>query len=70
MTDKTLKKIAKQLKEVRLQKGLTQAELAKKANINSNYYAKIERAEVTPAISTFEKIVKALGIKSSEIFPF
>lgn len=70
MTDKTSKKIAHNLKQVRLKKGLTQAALAKKAGMNSNYYAKIERSEIKPSVSTLEKIIKALGTTSSDIFPF
>jgi len=48
MTDKTSKQIAQNLKSVRLKHGLTQAALAKKAGINTNYYAKIERTELKP----------------------
>lgn len=70
MTDKTSKKIAQKLKQVRLQKGLSQAGLAEKSGINSNYYAKIERSEIKPSVEILEKIIKALGVKSSDIFPF
>ena len=70
MPDKTSKLIAQRLKQVRLQKGLTQVELALRAGINDNYYAKIERNNLKPSVETLEKIVKALGVKSSEIFPF
>lgn len=70
MTDKTSKKIAQKLKQVRLQNGMSQAGLAEKAGINSNYYAKIERSEIKPSVEILEKIIKALGVKSSDIFPF
>jgi transcriptional regulator with XRE-family HTH domain len=70
MTDKTSKHIAEQLKQTRLKKGLSQAGLAEKAGMNSNYYAKIERGEIKPSVSTLEKIINALGVKSSTIFPF
>ena len=70
MTDKTSKQIAEKLKQVRLQKGLTQVELANKAGINDNYYAKVDRGELKPSVETLEKIIKALGVRSSAIFPF
>ncbi len=70
MTDKTSKKIAQKLNQVRLKKGFSQAGLAEKAGINSNYYAKLERSELKPSVETLEKIIKALGVKSSDIFPF
>lgn len=68
--DSTTKKIGKKLKEIRLEKGLTQAELAKKADLNANYYAKIERGEVKPAPEAYEKIAKALKVTAADIFPF
>ena len=70
MTDKISKHIAGKLKEYRLKRDLSQANLAKKAGMNSNYYAKIERGEIKPSVTTLEKIIKALNAKSSDIFPF
>lgn len=66
----TTKKIGKRLKEIRREKGLTQAELAEKAVMNANYYAKIERGEVKPAPEAYEKIAKALKVTAADIFPF
>lgn len=70
MSENSKKKIANNLKKVRLAHQLTQESLATKAGLSTNYYARIERAEVKPTIETLEKIVKALNIKSSEILPF
>ncbi len=69
MTEKSHKIIGKNLKTARLNKNWTQVELADKAGINSNYYAKIERGDISPSYETFEKIFKALGVKSKDIFP-
>lgn len=41
--DGTTKKVAKKLKILRLERDLTQAEIAEKAKMSVNYYAKIER---------------------------
>jgi transcriptional regulator with XRE-family HTH domain len=70
--EKTNSKIilAANLKELRLKSNLTQVVLAKKAGINDNYYARIERAEVSPTVEKLEKIVKALQVKSSSVLPF
>lgn len=70
METTTTKKVAKKIKEIRLSKGLTQVDIAEKADMNSNYYAKIERGEVKPSADAYEKIAKALHVKSSDIFPF
>ena len=70
MNNKASKETAKRIKAIRLQKGLTQLALAEKAGINVNYYSKVERAELKPSVDILEKIVKDLGVKSSDIFPF
>lgn len=67
---KTRQKIAKELKSVRIKKGLRQEDVAEKAGINSNYYAKVERGEATPTVITLKKILKALGVKSSKVLSF
>ncbi len=64
------KHVASKLKQYRLANGLTQAELAARAGINTNAYAKIERGERTAVVSTLKKLAKALGVKSSDILPF
>ena len=62
--------IGRELYSARRRSGVTQRELAYKAGIDSNTYAKIERGDQTPSLETLEKIVKALGVKSSEVLPF
>lgn len=57
------------IKKIREQKGLTQEEVAKKAGISANYYAKIERGIINTSIEKANKIAKALGVKVSDIFP-
>lgn len=69
-SDSTTKKVAKKLKSLRLERNLTQVELAKKADISSNYYAKIERGEIRPSVDMYERIAKALKVTASDIFPF
>lgn len=62
--------IGKNLKKARIKAGYTQAQLAKKAGVSSNYYARLERGEDNASIETVEKLVKALEVKSSEVLPF
>lgn len=63
-------KIGKNLKKARQKKELTQVEVSRKVGIHPNYYAKIERGEIQPALDTLEKIFKVLGVRSSDILPF
>jgi transcriptional regulator with XRE-family HTH domain len=55
------------LKEARLKKGLTQLEAATKAGVYPNTYAKIERGEQNPSISTVKKLAKVLAIDPSAL---
>ena len=63
MTSKT----GQTFKKARLNMHLTQAQLAKKAAINVNTYAKIERGEQTPSFLTAKKLAKALDLNLSDI---
>ena len=63
-------KIGKRLKTVREEKGMTQADVAEAAGINANYYARLERDEENVSMEIFGRILKALGVKSSDILPF
>lgn len=55
--------IAKIFVEAREKASLTQADVAAKAKINANYYARIERAEVVARGDILNKVAKALDIK-------
>jgi len=64
------KQFGRKLKKTRLDQKMTQVDVAVKARISTNYYARIERGEVNPSIDVFEDIVKALKVKSSKIIDF
>ena len=71
MSTETIRKIGKILRDIRLQKGMTQIEVAKKAGMGTNRYAIIERGDAkNMTMNTFEKVVKALGVKSKDILPY
>ena len=63
------KQIGNNIKAIREKKNLTQEDVAKAAGILSNYYAKIERGEIGTAPEKLQKIIKALKVKASDIFP-
>ncbi len=68
--NKSTAHIATNIKQLRQASRMTQSDIAKKAGINVNYYAKLERGESTPSLKMLEKVVKALGVHSSEVLPF
>lgn len=55
--------IAKIFKEAREKANMTQSEVAEKAKIHVNYYARVERAEVIARGDILNKIAKALGVR-------
>lgn len=63
-------KFGQNLKSARKNADLTQQQVADKAKVHVNYYARIERGEENPSYASLEKIIKALGVKSGEVFPF
>lgn len=60
------KYIGKKIKEYRIIKGMTQAELAEKVDIGTKQISRIEVAEFYPSLSTFLKIVETLNIDISD----
>jgi len=61
------KQFGKELKQRREAAKLTQADVAEKAGVSVNYYARIERGEENPTLEKIQGIKKALGIKSKTI---
>ncbi len=66
----TSEQIGKKVKEIREKANLTQAQVADKAGINVNYFARLERGEVNPSAEILKSIAKALNVTSSDILPF
>lgn len=60
----------KNIRIARNKTSLTQKQVANKAGIHVNYYARIERGEENPSYEALERIIKALRVKSSEVLPF
>ncbi len=54
-------------KDARNKLGLTQQELAEKAGIHPNTYAKIERDEQEPSFDTVKRLANVLKLKLEDI---
>jgi transcriptional regulator with XRE-family HTH domain len=59
--------VARNLRILRKQKGLSQEELADSAGINRNYVGQIEREEKSPTIDVIEKLAKPLDVRPEEL---
>jgi len=60
---------AGRLREVRLSRGMTQAELAHQARVSEAYIGRLERAEGAPGIDLVDRLAKALGTTSADLLP-
>lgn len=65
--EKIRKELGEKLRAVREKAKLTQAEVATKAGVHVNYYARIERGEENPSFEKLQSVMKALGIKSLDL---
>lgn len=63
-----LLRFGKILKQLRIEKGLSQEDLANDCNIPINQIGRIERAEINTTLLTVLKIAKALDISFKDFF--
>ena len=70
MSIRFLAKLGLNLKKHRLEKGLTQENLAEKVGIHPTYVGKLESGKNNPSTKMLYKITRALGIKLSDLFDF
>ena len=63
-------KVGKRIKELRHKLGISQEELAARADIHRTYIASLEVGKRNISIIALEKIVNALEVSLSEFFDF
>lgn len=63
-----LKIFGENIRKIRKEKGLSQEELAFKANLHRTYIGMIERAEKNITLINIEKIANALEVNIKELF--
>jgi D-alanyl-D-alanine-carboxypeptidase/D-alanyl-D-alanine-endopeptidase len=60
-------KIGKNLRAKRVEKFISQAELAEASGLSGAHVGRIERNEVEPHLSTIRKLAQALGVEPQEL---
>lgn len=65
--DKSRKSLGEVLLRAREAAGLTQQEVATKAGVHVNFYARIERGEGNPSFEKLQSIMKVLKVKSLDL---
>ena len=64
------RKLGERLKKIRLEKGMSQGDIAKKLGVHRSYISGIERGIRNPTVKNVEKLADALGVDVSELFKF
>lgn len=62
--------IGARIRMYRLRQGLTQEELAEKANLHNTYIGQVERGEKNLTLISLEKILSALHVTFAEFFEY
>ena len=65
-----LNRLGSKVRELRKSKGLSQEELADRADLHYTYVGGIERGERNPSLKSIEKIATALNIDIGELLVF
>lgn len=60
--------IGNKIKQLRLQRGLTQEELAARTELSKGFISQLERDITSPSIATLMDILEALGHRRRRLF--
>jgi len=66
----TIKQFGNKVREIRLQKKMSQGDVAKILGVHRSYISGIERGTRNPSLITIEKIAKALGVSKDVLVKF
>ena len=66
--DIKLVQLGQRIRNIRIQKELTQSEIAELCDVASNYIAMLERGERNPTYLTLIKIAGGCGVNICELF--
>jgi len=70
MADVLHRKLAKRLKQLRTDRGLTQERLAEAASLSPDAIRRLERGGFSPTVRALSQLSKALGVPLAELFRF
>src|SRR5438105_303676 len=62
-----VRRFAGRLREVRISRGMTQAELAQKAFVTISYITRLESAGAAPGIDLVDRLAEAMGTNAEEL---
>lgn len=59
--------LGRRIRRARLERGMTQSELAQAARVGANYIPRLERGELVPSVEAAFRIARALGLSLDEM---
>lgn len=68
MSKKELKAFGRRVKELRIERDLTQSELAEKVGLSNNFIGMVERGERNTSVDKIFKLAKAFDISLTQFF--
>jgi transcriptional regulator with XRE-family HTH domain len=67
--DEIVRRFGDRLRQVRLSRGMTQAELARRAEVSGAYVGRLERGRAAPGIDFVARLATALGTTAADLLP-
>src|SRR4051794_2809464 len=67
--DAIVARFGERLRELRLSRGMSQAELARQAEVTTNYISRLEGGGAAPGIDLAARLALALGVPVAELLP-
>lgn len=64
-----VERFAARLRELRQARGMTQADLARRASVTPNYVGRLENAGAAPGIDLVDRLATALGTTATDMLP-
>ncbi len=61
-------KVGKRIREIRIEKNISQQDLAAKCNFEKSNMSRLESGRSNATLSTLEIVAKSLGVKVIELF--
>jgi transcriptional regulator with XRE-family HTH domain len=60
-------KLGKNLKRIRIEKGISQGDIARELDVSRSFVSNIENGKTNPTLSTITKIAKAVGVLTGDL---
>lgn len=67
--DEIVTRFGRKLQELRVERGMSQTELATRASCTTNYISRLEGGGAAPGIDLVARLAKALGVTIAELLP-